>query len=100
MWGCVCHCCCRCRCTAQLVVRLDEQRRVPGTGAGKTLYAALLGGVPVVDVGWLTASLAQGVLLPVGDFLARVRRQGGSYTAPVRCTGTVSVCPALTAAGW
>lgn len=59
------------------MVRLDEQRRVPGTGAGKTLYTALLGGVPVVDVGWLTASLAQGVLLPVDGFLARVRRDGG-----------------------
>lgn len=61
-----------CRYTTQLVVRLDGERRVRTPG-GKTLYTALLGGVPVVDVSWLTDSLTQGRLLPVEDYLAKVQ---------------------------
>lgn len=64
-----------CRYTTHLVVRLDANRRLPGAGSGKTLYAALLYGVAVVDVGWLTASIAQGAMLPVDSYLAQVRPQ-------------------------
>lgn len=52
-------------------MKLDSNRRVHA-GAGKTLYTALLRGVPVVDVTWVQDSIAQEHLLPVESYLARV----------------------------
>jgi hypothetical protein len=41
-------------------------------GAGKTLYKALLLGVPVVDLRWLQDSIKQGELLPMSAYMAKV----------------------------
>jgi hypothetical protein len=70
-----CSCCCRY--TTQLVARLDEHRRVQGAGTGRSLFHALLYGVPMVDIAWLTDSLAQGQVLPVDPYTAKVRLQRG-----------------------
>jgi len=67
-----------CRYTTQLVVRLDGNRRVQAS-FGKTLYYALLLGVPVVDVSWLDDSLARGQLLPVDAYLAKVGAGWGRW---------------------
>jgi hypothetical protein len=52
-------------------VKLDSNGRVHA-GGGKTLYLALLVGVPVLGLSWLQDSLQAGKLLPVEPYLAKV----------------------------
>jgi hypothetical protein len=60
-----------CRYTTHLVVKLDGNGRVHA-GGGKTLYLALLAGVPVLGLSWLQDSLQAGKLLPEQPYLAKV----------------------------